>query len=249
MKRNIYLSVIMPAYNEGENIYNNLLLVADILNSIVERYEIICVDDGSVDETVKQVKLAKKNNTNISIIEISPNQGKGNALRAGTKISKGNYVLFLDSDLDLSPATIIDFLNILDNEKADVVIGSKLHPNSIITYPLIRRIISFGYYLVIRLLFHLNIRDTQTGMKLFKADIIKPVINMIRIKGFAFDIEVLAIINRLGYKIVDAPVILEYGRSVSWGRINLNTILNVLFDTIKIFYWLNILKYYDVLVN
>ena len=239
------MSIIMPAYDEGEHIYKNLLEVADIVRPLVERYEIICVDDGSHDDTAGQAELASAQNENIHIHKVMSNQGKGYALRIGTMAANGDYIMFLDSDLDLSPSTIVDFLNVMDEKGVDIVIGSKLHPNSKINYPAVRRFISYGYYLFIRILFRLKVRDTQTGMKLFKAEVIKPVMKKILVKRFAFDVEILSIINRQGYKIADAPIILEYGRSVRWGRINLKTIFSVLFDTLIIFYRLYILKYYD----
>lgn len=245
MKRNEFLSIVMPAYNEGENIHDNLFRVADIVENLVADYEIICVDDGSTDNTAQQVKSASEQNERIKFYRVSPNRGKGHALRIGASKAVGNLIMYLDSDLDLSPAGIADFLQIMEEQNADVVIGSKLHPDSIIYYPFIRRIISFGYYLLIKILFHLNVRDTQTGMKLFKSDIIKKINKKVQVNNFAFDIELLSVINRMGYKIVDAPIVLEYGRTVRWGRINIKTITEILIDTLKIFYRLNIINYYD----
>jgi glycosyltransferase involved in cell wall biosynthesis len=245
MKRDIYLSIIMPAYDEEEVIYKNLLIVADVTSLIAERYEIICIDDGSHDNTAEQAELAAAQNEYIHVHRLSTNQGKGNALRIGTAAANGNLIMFLDSDLDLSPSTIVDFLDIMDEKGVDIVIGSKLHPNSKISYPAVRRLISYTYYIFIRFLFHLKIRDTQTGMKLFKADVIKPVMKKAVVKRFAFDIEILSIMNREGFKISDAPIILEYGRSVTWGRIDLKTIMNVFLVTLNIYYNLYILKYYD----
>lgn len=245
MKRDIFLSVIMPGYNEGEKIRENLGKVSELLEDLVTQYEIVFVNDGSSDDTSTQAHEAQLQNDNITVIDLTENQGKGNALKLGTAKAKGQYVMFLDSDLDLSPVTIKDFLAIMEKTGADVVIGSKLHPDSQIHYPAVRRFVSFCYYLFLLVLFRLNVRDTQTGMKLFKADVIKPVMEKILVKRFAFDIEVLSIINRKHYKIADAPVILEYGRTTRWGRITIRDILNVFIDTLAIFYRLYLLKYYD----
>ena len=87
-------------------------------------------------------------------------------------------------------------------------------------------------------------RDTQTGLKLFKAEVIKPVMRQILVKRFAFDIEVLAIINARGYKIISAPIEVVFHR-VSFGRIGFSDIRNMFIDTLAIFYRLHILHYYD----
>ena len=132
----------------------------------------------------------------------------------------------------------------MQRENADVVIGSKMHPESKVDYPAIRRVYSWGYYILLLLLFRLNVRDTQTGLKLFKAEVIKPVMRQILVKRFAFDIEVLAIINARGYKIISAPIEVVFHR-VSFGRIGFRDIRNMFIDTLAIFYRLHILHYYD----
>jgi hypothetical protein len=110
---------------------------------------------------------------------------------------------------------------------------------------LARKIVSFFYYLFLLFLFRLNTHDTQTGLKLFKADVIKPVMKVILVKRFAFDIEVLSIINHRGYKIAESPIILDFNRGPKWGRMQLKDIWDVFIDTLAIFYRLNILQYYD----
>lgn len=245
MIRDLFLSVIMPGYNEGEKIAENLRIVSDIMKNVVTRYEIIFVDDGSQDDTVKNVQTVQKEDPYIKLVVSEQNQGKGNALKLGTAQSAGDYILFLDSDLDLSPNYIADYLDIMQSQNADAVIGSKLHKDSHINYPLVRRIISFGYYLFLLLLFRLNVRDTHTGIKLFRADAIKPVMEIILVKRFAFDIEVLSILNRKKMKILSAPVILNFGRQAQFGRMGIKDIWSVFLDTLAVFYRLNILKYYD----
>ena len=88
-------------------------------------------------------------------------------------------------------------------------------------------------------------KDTQTGLKVFKADIIKEVMPKIIVKGYAFDIEVLAIINRKGYKIVDAPIELVFSRGNVRGRIRMKDIWKMFMDTCSIFYRVEVKKVYD----
>ena len=119
-----------------------------------------------------------------------------------------------------------------------------MHPESKVDYPAIRRVYSWGYYILLLILFRLNVRDTQTGLKLFKAEVLKPVMRQILVKRFAFDIEVLAIINARGYKITSAPIEVVFHRA-SFGRIGYQDIRNMFVDTLAIFYRLHILHYYD----
>ncbi len=239
------LSVILPAYNEEENIYLNALTTSNSIGLFLPRYEIIVVNDGSIDQTLNEANRAAKEDGHITVIDSQPNKGKGHVLCAGTEAANGEYVAFCDSDLDLHPKQLEKFIQIMIDKDADIVIGSKMHPESDVEYPWHRKVISWGYYFVLRILFRLKVKDTQTGLKLFKADAIKPVMEKILVKRFAYDIEVLAILNRRGYKIESAPIQLVYQRGRFGSRIHLKDIFNVAKDTMAIFYRLYILRYYD----
>jgi glycosyltransferase involved in cell wall biosynthesis len=237
------VSIIMPGYNEGDKIYKNLVETDRVLNDMLKDYEIIFVNDGSIDNTLKMALEAKRVCNSIKIINFPINRGKGFALKEGTAVAEGKYIVFMDSDLDLHPSQLPRFFNILFEKNADVVIGSKLHADSISNYPLIRKLFSYGYYIFLLVLFRLNIHDTQTGLKLFKANVIKFVMQRILVKRFAYDIEVLSIINKRGYKIVESPVTVNFNRGPKWGRIRLIDIWYVFIDTLAIYYRLNILHY------
>lgn len=239
------VSIIMPGYNEGKNIYPNLVEADRVFCDNFEDYEIIFVNDGSRDNTLEMALKAERSCSNVRVINCPENHGKGNALREGTAAAKGKWIVFMDSDLDLPPSQLPRFFEILFEKDADVVIGSKMHPESVSNYPLARKIVSFGYYVFLLVLFRLNTHDTQTGLKLFKADVIKPVMKRILVKRFAFDIEVLSIINHRGYKIAESPIILDFSKGLRWGRIQFKDIRDIVVDTLAIFYRLNILKYYD----
>jgi glycosyltransferase involved in cell wall biosynthesis len=155
----------------------------------------------------------------------------------------GDYVVFLDSDIDLHPAQLETFFDIMKLDNADVVIGSKRHPNSILNYPLQRKVMSNVYYFLIKIMFGLPVRDTQTGLKLFKYEVLKRIFPRIVVKAFAFDLEILANAYRLGYKIAEAPVHIDSRRE--FGRIGIREILETWIDTLAIFYRMHILRYYD----
>ena len=236
MNENITLSVVMPAYNEGQHIYDNLVETDKILSTFVRRYEIIAVNDGSKDNTWDEIKRAASKLASVSDYGYSDNQGKGYAICHGIENASGRYIAFLDSDLELSPKMLKSFLKIMKEQDVDIVIGSKLHKDSKLDYPFIRKIMSYGYYLMLKVLFRLNVHDTQTGIKLFKNSVIKPITGTLDTAGYAFDIEILAKANKKGFRIAEAPITLNYSRDDAGDgrRIKLADIFQVFKDTINI---------------
>ena len=122
------------------------------------------------------------------------------------------------------------------------MIGSKRDPESKVDYPLTRRALSWCYQLMIKLLFNLNVRDTQAGLKLFKRDVLEDILPRVLVKRYAFDLELLVNANHRGYKIVEAPVEINFHFT---SGINILDIWHIFVDTMAIFYRLRILKYYD----
>ena len=228
------LSVVMPAYNEGGHIYTNLLKTDEILSGFCSTYEIVCVNDGSKDNTEQEIRRAMESCDRIRIVTYMPNGGKGNAIKKGVEAAAGDRIAFLDSDLDLSPDHLEDFLSHMRSEKADVVIGSKMHKESKLDYPPMRKFISFGYYVMLRVLFHLKVHDTQTGIKLYRGDLLKAIVPDVMTKGFAYDIELLAVANEMGAKIIERPIRLVFTREGGFSRIKMSDIWQVFKDTFKI---------------
>ncbi|MBI5145367.1 MAG: glycosyltransferase [Candidatus Omnitrophica bacterium] len=238
------VSVIMPAYNEAERIASSIDETARTLNGFSWLWELILIDDGSTDRTYEKALEASLRYPQQVFVRRNPfNQGKGRAIKKAFHYTSGDYVVFLDADLELHPIQLEAMFNIMHLNNADIVIGSKLHPNSIVNYPLVRRIISFAYYLLVKILFNLPCHDTQTGLKLFKAKALGRVFHRILVKEFAFDLEVLVNAHHLGYRIAEAPIVLNtqkrYGRITSWH------IYTALWDTLAVFYRMRILRYYD----
>ncbi|MBZ9578183.1 glycosyltransferase, partial [Patescibacteria group bacterium] len=200
--------------------------------------------DGSTDTTLKNLKKHFDNDPFLRIVTYKENQGKGFALRKGFSYSSGDLIAFLDADLDLHPNQLHDLYRKMIKEGADVVIGSKFHPQSKLKYPLHRKVISLIYCLILYLLFRLPLKDTQTGLKLFKKEVLDRVFPRILCKRFAFDVELLANAYRLHYKIKEVPVVLNFRRNRKWGRMKLKDMWYAGLDTLAIFYRMYILKYY-----
>ena len=241
------MSIIIPAWNEGKIVYDNLQHVEDVFNKFLYNpgfdYEIIMVDDGSIDNTYNQASLAAKKNGRIRIVQREKNGGKGSALKFGFKFCSGRFVAFMDADLDLHPKQIPWFIDHMKKHDTDVTIGSKRHPLSKVNYPSSRKILSQAYHILTRILFRLNLSDTQAGLKLFKREVLEDILPRVLCKKYAFDLELLVNANHLGHKISEIPIELNWQRSQS--RLTLRDIWNLLLDTAAIFYRLKIVKHYD----
>jgi glycosyltransferase involved in cell wall biosynthesis len=234
------LSVIVPAYREGKHIAENLRRLLSELDRLGITYEVIVVSDGNTDDTVFEAESVIS--SNIKVVQYNVNMGKGYALRCGVSRSSGDLISFIDADMELDPRYIRPFLAVMDGFDCDAVIGSKRHPMSNVHYPFFRRFQSSIYQLLIRVLFHLKLRDTQTGLKLFKRKVLEDVVPLLAIKRFAFDLELLVVARSLGYrKVMEAPVDLDYQFE---STVNPQAVFNVLWDTAAIFYRLRILRYY-----
>lgn len=174
------------------------------------------------------------------------NQGKGYAVRHGMKRATGDYVAFIDSGMEIDPNGISMLLEHMEWYNADIIVASKRHPVSVVKYPLQRQIVSVVYQVIVRLLFHLNVRDTQSGLKIFKKKCLEKILPRLLVKRYAFDLEMLAVAHHLGFeRIYEAPIKLKYNFSDLTHSASIANIINVLVDTLAIFYRLNILKYYD----
>ena len=248
-KSQALVSVIMPAYNEESGIYENLKETTQTLHEAGYRFEIIVVNDGSTDNTLEEVKKAANEIECLKIVNCRMNGGKGRAVKAGFRQAEGDLVVFLDADLDLHPQQIHNLISVLSEKHVDVVIGSKRHPLSRLNYPLSRKVISNIYAFVLWMLFRLPLRDTQTGLKLFKYEVLKRVFPKVVCKKYAFDLEILANAHHLGYKIAEIPVELHFRRPVNWGRIGLRDMFTAGTDTLAIFYRMYIIRYYDKIVT
>jgi glycosyltransferase involved in cell wall biosynthesis len=241
-ENNLRLSIILPAFKEGAHIYENVAKVrATFLGKLP--FEIIVVDDGSPDNTFAETERAARQWPEVRAFRQKHNAGKGEALKRGFRESRGERVAFLDADLDIPPSQVEVLMATMDRTGSDVVIGSKRHPDSKLDYPWHRKLFSYQYYLLIKLLFGLPLPDTQTGVKLFKRAALADCFPRILVKAFAFDIELLAVLHARGYRIVDAPVVIEFhGR---FGMFGLRAIWDILESTLAVFYRLRVLRYYD----
>ncbi|MBI2600858.1 glycosyltransferase [Candidatus Daviesbacteria bacterium] len=243
------ISVIVPAYKQENTILHDLKKIKSVLDSLRYPNELICVVDGKVDNTFKIAQKFASQYTNVKTIGYETNKGKGYAVRYGMAESKGDVVGFIDAGMDIDPNGLSMLLEHFEWYNADIIVGSKRHPVSKVAYPWQRKILSFGYQMLVFFLFGLKIRDTQVGMKFFRRDVLEKVLPRLLVKTYAFDIEILGVANYLGFKkIYEAPIEIKLefrtGSDLT-SRKFLRTITAMLIDTLAVFYRLRVLQYYS----
>ncbi len=239
------LSLIIPVYRQEKVIARNLRSILTELEKLGFPYELIAVIDGRVDRSMEEAK--KVMSPHISVVGYETNHGKGYAVRFGMAKSHGDIIGFLDAGGDIKEEGLSMMLEHFRWYNADIIIGSKRHPASKVNYPWQRKILSWGYQIIVKILFGLNIRDSQVGLKLYRRQALEDVLPRLLVKEFAFDIEILAVAHRLGYtRIFEAPVELTFqGASSITSQSFWKIVLNVLWETLAVFYRLRILHYYD----
>jgi glycosyltransferase involved in cell wall biosynthesis len=202
------VSVVVPAYQEAASIVPALTRLAAVLHAGGRPYEIVVVSDGSTDGTADKARALDLPGT--TVLEYSANRGKGFALRYGFERSSNPLVAFIDGDLDLDPAVLPGFLAQIAADEADVVVGSKVHPQSHVVYPLPRRMASRSFRLATRVMLGLDLGDTQTGVKAMRRSVVAPIMDEIQVTGFAFDLELMCWLKERGARIQEAPVVLNF---------------------------------------
>lgn len=210
MNKEIYLSAIIPAYNEEKLIKETLLETNDFLSGEGYNYEIIVIDDGSADNTSAILDGLKTAVKNLVIIKNEKNFGKGYSVRKGMLAAKGGFRLFMDADNSTSIDQIKNFFPFL-KEGYEVVIGDRSLKKSIIlkNQPAYKQILGNIGNILVRALVISGIDDTQCGFKCFSSKFVERVFPKLVIDGWGFDIEILTIARKFGYRIKSVPVIWE----------------------------------------
>lgn len=231
------VSLVLPAYNEGDTIEEVVERVDRVIRGTGVEYELIVVDDGSVDDTQRKAVNCANNNRHMKVIGYRKNMGKGCAIKAGFEYATGDIVVFMDSDLDIEPSQVSRYIEAL--KYGDVIIASKWHPKSSVEMPLMRKFLSHTYNALVRLLIGITVRDTQTGLKAVRRNPLERVFSKLAVKRYAFDAELLAVANLYGLKVVELPVNIQMR-----GSFNLKDVGRMLIDLLGITYRLRIRKSY-----
>jgi len=221
------ISVVLPVYNEAENILRVPELVEERFASL-DDYEIIVVDDGSVDSSEQLVVSYSRSHPTVRLISYGRNRGKGYALRRGLLEARGASVFFLDSDLDINIDGLNRFVEALGVH--DVVIASKWARGSKVCMPISRRVQSKVFNFVTRSLTGLDFRDTQVGFKAIRREALEKVRDELRVDGFAFDVELLLLAKVHGLSVAELPIELN----ISEDTISIRDIWRMLLDLLDV---------------
>jgi dolichol-phosphate mannosyltransferase len=236
-KPTMQLSVIIPVYNQEKELPSLLKRLKQALNSTLLNYELIIVNDGSCDKTLEILQEERELEGNVQIISYPTNKGKGYAVKKGIMHARGDIVLFVDGDLEISPDAIQDYVNEL--QSCDLVIASKSHPLSKVNAPESRKFLSKAFNLYVRITTGIKLRDTQSGLKAGDGNALRMIFNIIHTNRYAFDVELLAIASALNMSIKELPIEITLNH-----RLKFDDVAKMFIDVIAISYKLRINLWY-----
>ncbi|MDO8588691.1 MAG: glycosyltransferase family 2 protein [Armatimonadota bacterium] len=201
------LSVVIPAYNERVRIEDTLRSVQTYLSESGRSYEILVVNDGSTDGTLDVLRRLDSEISGLKVLSYEQNMGKGYAVRQGMLAASGELALLSDADL-ASPIEELPRLDAALSKGADVAVGSRAVTGSVreVHQSFIRETGGRALNLIIQALAVPGIMDTQCGFKLFRRECAQAVFPQCFLNGFGFDVEVLYLARRLGFKLIETPI-------------------------------------------
>jgi dolichyl-phosphate beta-glucosyltransferase len=203
------VSVVIPAYNERQRLPATLRQWLVFFAAQPYGAELVVVDDGSTDGTAAVVRDLAAGHANLRLLQLPANRGKGAAVRAGMLAAAGARVFYADADLNVAPEHVIPFLALLDSGY-DVVIGSRSSRQYSATERSVSRVLAGLLIQVIRRSVLLPVfRDTQCGFKGFTRDAARAIFGACTISSFAFDVEVLFLARKKGFKVKEVRVAVE----------------------------------------
>lgn len=233
--KQVELSIVVPAFNEENSIEPALTNLIKIVKLEKKTYEILVINDGSRDSTLLKASLYAEKEGHVKVHSYDTNTGKGYAVKMGFIKSSGDVVVFADSDLEIELGLISRYLEAL--KYGDVVIASKWHPHSRVKVSTLRRFLSNGFNVLVKILIGVNVSDTQVGLKVFRKSSFEKIIPWVTVKRFAFDVELLAVASLHGLKIVEMPVQLRLNAHPKFEEI-----IKMLVDLLRITWRIRVLR-------
>lgn len=203
------LSIVIPAYNEEQRLPATIETVKTYLDTkSFEFAEVVVVDDGSKDRTAEIVRRATSQDPRLRLVSNPGNRGKGYAVRHGMQTAKGDWVLFTDADLSAPIEELDKLIAAVQSEQADGAIGSRALDRSLVGkhQSLVREMAGRFFNLLMRLATGLPYHDTQCGFKMLRSDVARTVAARQQSEGFGFDVEILYIAKKHGFRVVEVPV-------------------------------------------
>lgn len=201
------ISVIIPVFNEENRISKSLEIILTYLKGFREESEIVVVDDGSWDTTPKILQDFSQN-TALKVLTHKTNAGKGAAIRTGIKSASGDKILFTDIDLSVPIETLESFNDVLTGD-ADIVIGSREHPDSQIEVKQfwLRELAGYSFTVLTNAILQVGVSDFTCGFKLFRREAARKIFSKQVINRWAFDSETMFLAKKYQYEIKEMPVV------------------------------------------
>ncbi|MFO0705021.1 MAG: dolichyl-phosphate beta-glucosyltransferase [Candidatus Andersenbacteria bacterium] len=222
-----YLSVIIPMYNEEQRLAATVRAVVAYLEEHRPSFEVLLVDDGSTDGSVALAHSLAAELPNLAVITHPRNLGKGASVQDGLREAQGEYLLYMDADHSTNIAELRQLPRLIARG-ADVMVSSRYVPGSRITskQPWQRVVVSRVANFVIRLFAVPGIHDTQNGFKILRGTAARDILPHLLLRRWAFDVELLYVARRLGYRVVEFPVTWHHtpGSKLNIGRDLRNTV-------------------------
>lgn len=237
------LTVVIPSYNSGRDGVKTVLTTYEALHDAVSELYVIAVSDGSTDDS--GALLDELSQPWFTHVKMERNSGKGAALREGFARSCTEITAFIDADGDIHPRLLLPMYQTITTQNADVVFGSKWHPDSKLQVTWFRRALSTLHHTIQIVLFKLNIDDTQVGIKMYRTQSLKEVLPVLREEGFSLDLEIFLALSAYGHrKFIEMPVeIVRTGEST----ISVRNVATSFLDMLRIFWRARVTLNYDSL--
>lgn len=218
-------SIIIPTFNERENVGILIDRIVSVERKAKLVLEIIVVDDNSSDGTVEVVEELMKKYSNVKLLKRPRKMGLGSAYKDGFKLSTKPIIVTMDADLSHDPKLLPNLIRPVWEGYADIVLGSRyIKGGAIEGWPLTRRIISRGANTLAKLILRLNVKDVTTGYRAYRRSIFDQIVRLSRRYYFDFQVEVLYLAKKFGWRVTEIPIVFK-DRERGKSKFNVSEIL------------------------
>ena len=224
------ISVFFPAFNEEKNLYETVAKAVSVLNNNFKNWEVVIIDDGSMDGTPREIEKLKQLDSRITSVTHAQNRGYGAAFRSGIYICRYNWIAFTDADGQFDFSEISNLVGVQEKTGADLVIGYYLKRS----VPLYRKLNTFAWQTVVNFLFGLSVRDIDCGFKLFSKRVVDTIATLESERGAFISTEFLVKAKKSGFKVIETSVH-HYPRRAGQGTgAKLNVIIKSFVDLFRL---------------